>query len=262
MENKQQKPAKNVVLEREPNFQEAYELQPQFPHLEGTCIGVGVQSIVLNAVATLLDSSSSESDDEEDTIICERLRRRDNIYLKNAVLLLAKNNRNCVKHYFERIVPSYYESEFRSHFRTSRSLFASLSDRLFQSEYYQMLRPDKRNSEKLYLLVFLWFAGHESCSYRDLADRFDLSLSTICLIINRVSMFLSSTSPQIIKWPTASEKQESSESFQNKCLFSKDASTEHMLRSIHHLEEKMTISIEKEEDQYAYKVYATKRKSS
>ncbi|XP_036345461.1 uncharacterized protein LOC118754681 [Rhagoletis pomonella] len=107
------------------------------------------------------------------------------------------------------------------HFRISRNLFESLSQRFSVSDFYNNLRADKRLSEKTHLLVFLWFAGHEACSYRDLGDRFNLCLSSVCKIIARVTMFISSLSSDVIKWPTQQQKLESSEFFNRKCYFSK-----------------------------------------
>jgi len=39
-------------------------------------------------------------------------------------------------------------------------------------------------------LCYLWFVGHESASYRDVADRFDITISTLYHIITRVTEFV------------------------------------------------------------------------
>lgn len=72
---------------------------------------------------------------------------------------------------------------------------------------------EKISSEKC-ILVFLWYAGH-TCSFREVADRFDISLSTLHGIIENVTMFLSELSPQVIKWPTEEEKQETINYYRN-----------------------------------------------
>ena len=58
------------------------------------------------------------------------------------------------------------------------------------------IAPDK------HLLTFLWFGGHQTASYRDVADRFDVSLSSLHNIITRVAVWLSDMSQEVIQWPT------------------------------------------------------------
>lgn len=65
-------------------------------------------------------------------------------------------------------------------------------------------------------MCFLWFVGHESASYRDVADRFGITISTLYNIINRVTDFIMSLAPNIIKYPTLTEKQETATFFEEK----------------------------------------------
>lgn len=165
--------------------------------------------------------SDSESDDEEEFIILQKLITFNNLYASRFLLLNEKQPRNCIQNYLEQTVPTYCEEEFRYHYRISKNLFENLSERFLSSKYYCNLRNDKRLSEKAHLLIFLWFAGHAGCCYRDLADRFNLSVSTICIAIHRVFMFISSLSPNVIVWSTREQMEASSRFFDNKCLFSK-----------------------------------------
>ncbi|XP_017470166.1 PREDICTED: putative nuclease HARBI1 [Rhagoletis zephyria] len=82
-----------------------------------------------------------------------------------------------------------------------------------QSDSYKILRDDKRLSAAKSLAVFLWFAGHEACSLRDLSDRFNLTVSSISRVIDRVAMFISGLSPEVIKWRSNERKQESANYF-------------------------------------------------
>lgn len=50
--------------------------------------------------------------------------------------------------------------------------------------------------------------GHQSASYRDVADRFGVTISTLHKIITRVTNFILSLAPNMIKYPTQLEKQE------------------------------------------------------
>lgn len=114
------------------------------------------------------------------------------------------------------VISSYTDEEFKMHYRISRSLFKILSDKFSESQQYKHLRSDKRLLSDEHLYVFLWFAGHEACSYRDLSDRFNVTKSSVSRIIKRVTYFLSPLSPQVIKWPSAEERQVSSEYFELK----------------------------------------------
>lgn len=53
----------------------------------------------------------------------------------------------------------------------------------------------------------MWFLGHESAGYRDVADRFGVTISTLHVIITRVTRFLMQLAPHIIKFPTLEEKE-------------------------------------------------------
>lgn len=92
------------------------------------------------------------------------------------------------------------------HFRISRDLYLTLAERFEESKYYKSMQPTKCIPSKTYLATFLWFAGHEACSVRDLSDRFNLSISSISQIIDKVTLFVSSLSPEVIKWPTEERK--------------------------------------------------------
>lgn len=58
-----------------------------------------------------------------------------------------------------------------------------------------------------HILCYLWFVGHQSASYRDVADRFGITISTLHSIITRITDFLLFLAPNIIKYPTFEEKE-------------------------------------------------------
>lgn len=99
--------------------------------------------------------------------------------------VVEKQKRNCVKEYFESVVPTYTDAEFIRHFRISRSLFNKLSGEMEISDDFKKLDASQLIEPGKHLAVFLWFAAHEACAFRDIADRFDLSLSTESLMISR-----------------------------------------------------------------------------
>lgn len=109
--------------------------------------------------------------------------------------------------YFEEIVPKFSDAEYSTHFRVSRHMSQQLAERFGTSEYYHHQEGDSMKVTPLkYILVFLWFSANESVSYRDVADRFAISHSTLFKIVRRVTNFLSNLSSEIIVWPTDEEK--------------------------------------------------------
>ena len=68
-------------------------------------------------------------------------------------------------------------------------------------------------SPEKHMLTFLWFFGHQSSSYRDVADRFGITLSALFDVITRVADFLISIAPTVIKYPNSNEKKQTSEYF-------------------------------------------------
>lgn len=106
------------------------------------------------------------------------------------------------------VVPAYTGEEFVKQFRISKELFATLTTRYEQCDSYKRLRDDKRLSAAKSLAVFLWFAGNEASSFRDLSDRFNLTASSVSRVIDRVTMFISSLSPEVIKWHSNERNQQ------------------------------------------------------
>lgn len=116
----------------------------------------------------------------------------------------------------EEVVPKYSEKEFVTHFRISSELYKSLVDKISLFEEYLNLDPRKTCSAEIHFVLFLWFAGHEACSYGDVADRFNLALGTVCSIICRVIYFLSNLCETAIKWPTEQRKTATAQIMKNK----------------------------------------------
>lgn len=58
----------------------------------------------------------------------------------------------------------------------------------------------------LQILIFLWFIAHEAAGFRDVADRFGIAISTLHKTLQRVVIFVSNLSGQVIKWPDDEHK--------------------------------------------------------
>lgn len=113
------------------------------------------------------------------------------------------------KDYAEVIIPEYSDGDFFEHFRVTREVAESIAEQFSTSNYYTHHAGEfgKINAFK-YTLIYLWFVGHEAASFRDVADRFCIALSTLFKIIRKMTYFLSNQSQQVIKWPTETEAEE------------------------------------------------------
>lgn len=181
-------------------------------------LGNSRQDNIKLAINELLDSSSVSEDKILEFIDDDCGEEK---LLFDVLEAFELKKRNSILNYLNGIVPKYTEEEFKMHFRISRDLYLTLAERFEESKYYKSMRPTKCIPSKTYLATFLWFAGHEACSFRDLSDRFNLSISSKSQIIDKVTLFVSSLSPEVIKWPTEERKAASATFFNNKCGFSK-----------------------------------------
>ncbi|XP_026467282.1 putative nuclease HARBI1 [Ctenocephalides felis] len=141
------------------------------------------------------DFKKYEDDDDLDLLKFVEVERNKG-YLDNNLILADK------------VVPLYDEAQFMEHFRVSRNVCKQISDRYKASAIYNLNTYGiyEKISALHQVQIFLWFAGHESASYRDVSDRFDITLSSLHRIIRRVTSFLSCISSEFIKWPNHEEK--------------------------------------------------------
>lgn len=134
-------------------------------------------------------SSSSTNDSEEELLAFGRTQRP-----KNAS-------------YAEEIVQQYSDGVFLEHFRISRRVYNNLSEQFEVSEFFPTsLGGSEKITPSKHILIFCWFAGHQTASFRDVSDRFDVTISSLFRVIRRVTHFLSGMSAQVIRWPTNEEK--------------------------------------------------------
>ncbi|XP_032688007.1 putative nuclease HARBI1 [Odontomachus brunneus] len=116
-----------------------------------------------------------------------------------------------IRNYIEHIVHNYNNVDFIMHFRLSRQVAYSLMEQFAVSDIFISIdnpRGHPKITAEKHILCYLWFVGHESASYRDVADRFGVTISSLYQIISRVTAFILSLAPRIIKYPSLVEKQE------------------------------------------------------
>lgn len=113
------------------------------------------------------------------------------------------------KNFFEETVPQFTNTEFIEHFRVSKQVGNNIANRFEDSQYFKAQSgPHGKLSAQKHTFVFLWFAGHQTSSFRDVADRFDISISCLHRVLIRVIYFLSNLAPEVIKWPSREERVE------------------------------------------------------
>lgn len=120
--------------------------------------------------------------------------------------------KTAVQDFWEFTVENYSETEFKEAFRINRDSFNYLLERFVSHDIYTSLRGTAISADK-HLGIFLWFAAHEACCFRDLRDRFNVAIGTVHNIIVRVTYFMSDLATDHIIWPDEGEKKITAEYF-------------------------------------------------
>ncbi|XP_053674212.1 uncharacterized protein LOC128724509 [Anopheles nili] len=128
-----------------------------------------------------------------------------------------------VSEYVNNVVPTYNDEEFLENFRIGRQLVQMLCLHLETTDAYKKLKGHggyEAISAQTHVLAFLWFLGHEKVTYRDVANRFSLSVSCLHDVIWRVSESILSMEQQVIVHPDEEKKCLSSLFFASLCNIS------------------------------------------
>ncbi|XP_064462095.1 uncharacterized protein LOC135372408 [Ornithodoros turicata] len=149
------------------------------------------------AIVEFLSSSSSDSEDE--------------------LAVVLRGTRAKVTDFVESVVRNFSDTEFRKHFRVTRTVCYKVVADYEKSPYFQQgsgRGPFAPKTAEEHVLSFLWFAGNKS-SERAVALVFGMAESTIHDIIERVACFFESISKEVIRFPvTGEEKAACSEKFE------------------------------------------------
>lgn len=143
--------------------------------------------------------------------------------IQNITNVVERSEKVRVLDYINETVQHYDEIDFLMHFRLRRTVANDLIGKFRTSGIYKSLNSISGKpplSPEMHILAFLWFAGHRAC-YRDVADRFNVTLSSLHEIITRVLDFLVSIAPEHIKLPNDDEKKEISAFFKRENKFPK-----------------------------------------
>lgn len=160
-------------------------------------------NFIMSFPLLLADSSSESSSSDEENLD----------FVLPEVLLTHPKNEEFVEH----TVSLFTNQEFFVHFRVSKNDAENLAERYANSMHFPKYDTGfPMISAYKTILIFLWYAGHEAAGYRDVADRFNISISTLHTIIENVALFISNLSPEFIKWPTEAEKEEILQDFETR----------------------------------------------
>ncbi|KAJ8911516.1 hypothetical protein NQ315_012488 [Exocentrus adspersus] len=143
------------------------------------------------------DISDSETSEEDEQLI----------------IMQEMKNQN----YLEEVVPEYSNEVFFEHFRLSREVVNTIAERYEDTpELHSDSGPYGDIGALNQVLIYLWYIGHQTASFRDVGDRFNVTISTVHRIIRRLIYFLSNLSSEIILWPNDDGKRISEEHFSQK----------------------------------------------
>ncbi|KAJ8915701.1 hypothetical protein NQ315_000635 [Exocentrus adspersus] len=116
--------------------------------------------------------------------------------------------------YLEETVEAYSDEVFFEHFRLSKDTTQRIGEKYSTSQYFHDGSGQYGKLSAWHqVLIFLWYIGHQTASYRDVGDRFNVTISSVNRIVQRLTLFLSNLSIDIIKWPNEAEKRLSEEHF-------------------------------------------------
>ncbi|XP_055837516.1 putative nuclease HARBI1 [Episyrphus balteatus] len=152
-------------------------------------------------------SSSSSSSFSSDKSFSDTFSDDDFFQLHQ---LFEKNERQSVKNFVDDVVDDYTDEEFLQHFRVSRKTAKYLTEEFAKSKHLrQRIKCGGRKpiSAKIQCLSFLWFAGNKY-TYREVAQLFNLSLSSAYRHQTSFLEFLMGISKQHIKMPETNEEKE------------------------------------------------------
>lgn len=155
-----------------------------------------IQTLLEGPSTTLFSSSSKSTSSEESESDPEPRKKRIKI-----------------QSYIENVVALYDEQMFKMHFRMSRKTAYDLIARFDSSSFKPSYVSGRKNisGDKTTLLV-LWYLANKN-SFREVSDRFDVSLDGAHKCLKRFLEFLMSLKNNIIVWPDSNKKAEISKEF-------------------------------------------------
>ncbi|KAF6215721.1 hypothetical protein GE061_000053 [Apolygus lucorum] len=170
----------------------------------------------MDIVSLLLEELSS--DNNEEVFLNNEMSAFDSDDEEEIGLLMEGGVRPKNENYLRDTVSQYTDTQFREHFRLSRGVAAYLTQIYAASPAYQENSTGGNGKLGAYeqVLIFLWFAGHQTASFRDVADRFNITISSLFRVNIRLIHFISGLAEEVIRWPSRQEQTTIEASFRRK----------------------------------------------
>ena len=133
----------------------------------------------------------------------------DDVFILAVASTVMRRNLSRIRGYVETTVASYLDDEFRSHFRMTRNTCELLTREIVASGRINLglnqfgrdpIPPEKQ------VLIYLWMMANGEETTRQVADRFDVTMSSCGRVLRRVNAAVLSMLPCYIKWPNGKTK--------------------------------------------------------
>ena len=136
----------------------------------------------------------------------ERFLRNENdfdfVAIAGVSCCFVRRNLTRIQNYFESTVSNYFGDEFAAHFRMTRTTAELLTKEVINTGRIPLGNPLGRPSipPEKQVLVFLWALATQE-STREIADRFDITYSSVSRTVVRVTEAVCGLKNQYIRWP-------------------------------------------------------------
>ena len=126
----------------------------------------------------------------------------DDLILFAAACTFAKRNLNQMQGFFEQTIPTYSLDEFKAHFCMQRATSEIVTREIMATGNIPIGNPFGRHAidPRKQILLFLWCMANQETT-RLVADRFNVTFSSVTRVLHWVTKGLLAIRNQYIKWP-------------------------------------------------------------
>ncbi|XP_068686411.1 putative nuclease HARBI1 [Montipora foliosa] len=139
----------------------------------------------------------------------------DSTLLFTAVIPFMRRSLNRVEGFYTDTLPTYSMDEFKGHFRMTRATCEALVREIVATGNIPIGNRFGRESidPTKQVMIYLWCMANQEVT-RLVADRFNVTFSSVTRILERVTKALLRLRRQFIKWPGNAQLQETADSFE------------------------------------------------
>lgn len=151
----------------------------------------------------LLFSAISEIiDDDQDDF--EFLEAEDDITIIGVAVPFMRRDLNRMEGFFTVTVPRYSLDEFKGHFRMTRETCERLVQAVLATGHIPIANRfgRKKIEPSKQVLIYIWCMANQEVT-RLVADRFNVTYSSVTRVLHRITAALLSLKREYIKWPNS-----------------------------------------------------------